>query len=89
MDPENNIFFDVKKVEAMLFKKYPFGYVPRAEIGKATGGLLHPKTMANRDSSKDQGSVEGVVKIGGKVCYPIKKVIKFLESETHIFEDVG
>ncbi len=87
--PDKTEFFNVEEVEAGLLKKYPFGYVPRPEIGNATGGLLHPRTMANRDSDPKKKSIEGTIKIGGKVCYPVSKIIEFLQSETHIFEEVG
>ena len=74
--------FDSKQIKATLMTQFPFGYVPRSKIDVATGGILHPKTMANRDTDRNQKYIGGIVKIGGKICYPIERIIEFIETET-------
>lgn len=82
-------FFKTDNVRMELIKRFPMGYVPRSKIEDATGGILHPKTMANRDTDKTKKSIVGSVKIGGKVCYPIEEIINFIKSETKIFDGVS
>lgn len=62
-----------------LADRWPSAFVAREKIGVFTGYILSPKTCANLDS---QGKgIEGRVKVGGKVCYPVDSVIKFIESK--------
>lgn len=82
---EENAFFDVASIKERISIRYPFGYIPRADIGEATGNLLHPKTMANRDSARGGQQIRGAVKIGGKVCYPVDEVIAYIEAKTSPF----
>jgi len=77
---------NVETITKNLSAKFPLGYIPRSQIGVATGGLLSPKTMANYDKDKTVESVVGTIKIGGKVCYPIQGLISFLESRVQDFE---
>ena len=65
-------------LEKILQEKYPFG-IPRKEIGKATGGILHPRTCANLDCLK-QG-IPGRFKCGRNTIYPVQSVIYFLQSK--------
>lgn len=38
----------LQELEKILKEKFPLG-VPRKSIGRATGGILHPRTCANLD----------------------------------------
>ena len=69
----------LQELEKTLAEKFPFG-VPRKEIGKATGGILHPRTCANLDCLK-QG-VPNRFKIGRNTIYPVQSVIGFIKSKT-------
>ena len=73
--------FDAETVKTRMLQMYPLGYVPRNKIGEATGGILGYQNMANRDSDKRKKSIQGTIKIGGKICYPVERVIEFIESE--------
>lgn len=65
--------------EKNLTEKFPFG-VPRKEIGKATGGILHPRTAANLDCLGT--GIPGRFKIGRNTVYPVQGVINFIKSKT-------
>ena len=55
--------------------------VARSEVGKFSGGLLHPRTMANRDALG-----EGVGKnvVGGKVAYDRDALAKWIEDRATV-----
>ena len=38
----------LQQLEKKLSEKFPIG-IPRKEIGRATGNVLHPRTQANLD----------------------------------------
>lgn len=60
-----------------LADKWPSAWVERNQLGKFSGGLIHPRTMRNLDS---QGiGIENRIKIGRKVAYPVKAVIEWLD----------
>ena len=68
----------LQDLEKVLNEKFPFG-IPRKEIGRATGGVLHPRTCANRDCNQD--GVTGRFKIGRNTVYPVQGVIDFIKSK--------
>jgi len=68
----------VQKLEKNLAERFPFG-VPRKEIGKATGNILHPSTCANNDC-KNEG-IYGRFKIGRNTVYPVQGVINYIKSK--------
>jgi hypothetical protein len=71
---------DLQELEKKLSEKFPFG-IPRKEIGRATGNVLHPRTCANDDCS-GQG-VSGRFKIGRNTVYPVQGVVDFIKSKTN------
>ena len=52
-------------------------YVARSQVGKFSGGMLHPKTMANLDS---QGEGPERVKYGKRVYYEVEKLVQWAQS---------
>jgi|SaaInlLV_10m_DNA_2_1039722.scaffolds.fasta_scaffold20949_2 hypothetical protein len=68
----------LQQLEKKLSEKFPFG-IPRKEIGRATGNVLHPRTQANLDCL-GQG-IKGRFKIGRNTIYPVQNVIDFLQSK--------
>jgi len=62
-----------EKLVRQLSKRYPFG-IPRTELKKATGGLLDPRTQANRDFQNKGQEIERV-KIGKKIVYSVDAVV--------------
>ena len=69
--------------EKELKEKYPLG-VPRKNIGKVTGGILHPRTCANLDSLKR--GIPGRFKIGSRTIYPVSGVVQFLKEKISLNE---
>ncbi len=63
-----------QELEKLLNEKFPFG-IPRKEIGRATGGILHPRTEANSDCSGDD-AIQGGFKIGRQKIYPVSGVMR-------------
>ena len=52
-------------------------YVPRSQVGKFSGGMLHPRTMANWDSL---GVGPPRTRFKRKVFYPVDGLVKWLEQ---------
>ena len=65
---EEKTFFNADQIKSTLMRQFPMGYRNKIEV--AAGGILPPRTMANRDNNKEKEGIHGAVKIGGKVCYP-------------------
>ena len=61
-----------------IIENNPVGFITRENIDKATGGLLHPRTMANLDSKGD--GIKNRFRVGRTVCYPVCDVVDFLEQ---------
>ena len=72
----------LRELERVLKEKFPCG-IPRKEIGKATGSILHPRTCANNDCSQGTG-IPGRFKIGRNMIYPVAGVIQHLKSKMSI-----
>lgn len=69
----------MKKIDlSHLGTKWPSSIVARAEIGKFSGGLISPGTLANLDSTGD--GPEGGFYVGRKKAYPVDAIIPWLES---------
>ncbi len=62
--------------------KWPSSIVARADVKAFSGGVLHPRTLANLDS-QGKGPA-GRFKIGKKTVYPVDSLIKFLEERTEV-----
>lgn len=60
-----------------LIESWPSPIVARAEVGRFSGGLLHPRTMANLDA---KGEGPGKIVIGGKVAYDRDALARWIES---------
>jgi hypothetical protein len=62
-----------------LAKSWGSPLVARSEIASMTGGVLHPRTMANLDA---KGDGPGKLIVGGRVCYEVDKLVDWLEKRT-------
>jgi len=62
-----------------IVKNNPSGWILRKNLTRETGGLIHSRTEANKDSLGI--GIPGRIKIGRKVAYPIESVIKYLQSK--------
>lgn len=67
-------------LEKILERAYPFGIVPRHEIGKATNGLLNPRTLATRDCLGT--GIKSPITIERKIHYYIPEIINYLRIKT-------
>ena len=65
---------------ASLASKWPSAFVARHEVGKFSGGLLHPRTMANKDCLGEGPA--GAVRMNRRVAYPVEALIRWMESRT-------
>ncbi len=61
-----------------LQQKWPSALVARDQIKTFSGGLISRGHLANLDS-QGQG-ISPKLKIGGKVCYRVEDVVRWLES---------
>lgn len=61
-----------------LIESWPSPIVARAEVGRFTGGLLHPRTVANLDSL-GLGPA-GKITVGRRVAYDRDALAMWLES---------
>jgi len=64
-----------------LIGKWPSAYVVRSEVGKFTGGMIQPGTLANLDS---QGKGPEKIRVCRKVAYPVISFVKWLESRNPV-----
>jgi len=69
----------IQQITTKLNQAFPLGMIPRKELGKATGGLLNPRTQANSDCN-GQG-IEDPVMVGRQVCYRVERVVEYLEGK--------
>lgn len=63
---------------SFMINNWPSPIVARSEIGKFTGGMLSPGTMANLDS-EGQGP-DGAIRIGRKAGYQVADFVRWLEG---------
>ena len=62
-----------------LVDNWPSPIVARSEIKNFSGGLLHPRTMANLDSL---GKGPGKILVGNRACYSTVKLVQWMKSRT-------
>lgn len=65
-----------------LADKWPSTIVSRGKVGEFTGGLIHPRTLANLDSL-GKGPA-GRVRVGRKVAYDVDSLLVWLETRLEI-----
>jgi len=68
----------MKTMFQSIIDNTPTGFIMRKDIKEKTGGLLHPRTMANLDCLGE--GIPEKFRIGNQICYPINAVVEFLES---------
>ncbi|MGO9373798.1 MAG: hypothetical protein ACLQBD_17040 [Syntrophobacteraceae bacterium] len=67
----------------MMVARWGSPYVAREKVGEFSGGILHPRTLANLDS-KGLGP-KGRIRVGRKVAYDVVELCRWLAART---EDV-
>jgi hypothetical protein len=69
----------VKPDFAQIIKNNPSGYILRKDLTEKTGGLLHGRTQANRDSLGT--GIPGRIMLGRrKIAYPVQAVVEYLQK---------
>lgn len=63
-----------------LADRWPSAWVARQEVDRFTGGVVSEKYMANLDS-RGLG-VNDRLRVGRKICYPVKSLISWLEGRS-------
>lgn len=78
-----------RKVDfSCLADKWPSAMVAREDVGKFSGGLLHPATMANHDSAGT--GPKNRFRVGKKVVYWVKDLIAWMEERaSYVDEEVA
>jgi len=65
-----------------MARKWPSAFVSRSQVGKFSGGILHPRTLANLDS---QGlGPRNRIKVGRKVAYPVAELCEWMAERAEI-----
>ena len=62
-----------------LAAKWPSEFVAREKVAEFSGGILHPRTMANLDAL---GKGPRRFRVGGKVAYFVKDLCNWLASRS-------
>lgn len=64
-----------------LAEKWPSAIVARKSVAEFSGGLLHPRTMANLDSEK---AGPPRLLLGRKVAYPVEGLCDWLSKRIQV-----
>ncbi len=64
----------------LMADQWPSPFVARQEVGKFTGGIVNPRTLANQDSL--HLGPEGRIRVGRKIAYPVREFVKWLEARS-------
>jgi len=68
----------LRDLQEKFDRQFPLG-IPRKSIGIATGGVLHPRTMANEDSLGT--GIEDRFRIGSQTVYPVSSVVDLIRKK--------
>jgi len=60
-----------------LAERWPSAFVARSEVGRFSGGLVSPKSLANHDS---EGTGPERIKCGGRVAYRAVDLVAWLQE---------
>jgi hypothetical protein len=81
----------MKKTHPDLSKlkdKWPSPYVSRDKVGEFSGGILHPRSLANRDALGE--GPRGRIRVNGKkIAYPVDALIEWLEAKSEMVGNKG
>ena len=71
MKSKITITYDLNK----LADKWPSAVVAREKVSDFSGGILHPRRMANLDSL---GEGPERIRVGRKIAYPVNSLVKWM-----------
>ena len=62
-----------------LKEKWPSSFVSRDKVGEFSGGILHPRTLANLDALGK--GPKGRIRVNNKkIAYPVDQLIEWMQS---------
>ena len=67
-----------------LIKNWPSPFVERQHTSDFSGGILHPRTLANLDA-KGEGPAKRI-RIGQKVAYPVTELVRWMEDRAEVLD---
>lgn len=73
LNPEGQEFL------ALMRKRWPSDLAARNVVDDVTGGALHPRTLANRDSLKSGALIS--YQVGGKIVYPLAALAEMMSRK--------
>jgi hypothetical protein len=59
-------------------------YVARKQVAKFSGGILHPRTMANLDSLGK--GPRGRIRMGRAIAYPTGELVAWMQERTELVD---
>jgi hypothetical protein len=62
-----------------LITKWPSTFVSRDKVGEFSGGILHPRTLANLDC---KGLGPRRFRVGRKVVYEVSELVRWLSERS-------
>ncbi len=68
-----------------LAEKWPSTIVSREKVGEFSGGLLHPRTLANMDAA-GEGPRERL-RMGRKVAYPVDSLVAWMQEKMELIQN--
>lgn len=71
---------DISSLLKSMGERWPSAWVARTEIERFSGGLISERYIANLDSVGK--GPEGRFRSGRKVCYPVSRLIEWLEARS-------
>ena len=73
MKSKITVTYDLNK----LAEKWPSAVVAREKVSDFSGGILHPRRMANLDSL---GEGPERIRVGRKIAYPVKSLVAWMQT---------
>lgn len=67
-----------------LIKSWPSPFVERQRVSEFSGGILHPRTLANLDA-KGEGPTKRI-RVGQKVAYPVTDLVRWMEERSVVLD---
>lgn len=61
-----------------LAAKWPSSFVARDQVDVFSGGILHPRTLANLDS-RGEGP-QGRIRLGRKIAYSVPELLAWMTA---------
>ena len=74
--PKNKLPEEIFNLNSLI-DNWPSPIVARSQVGAFSGGLLHPRSLANLDSL---GKGPGKIMVGNRACYSTRKLVAWMKE---------